>query len=105
VGVADGDGLAFFAGVLGGESELAADGTELLNIIEEWNVAEGAGNTGGLGCVVGDRGGGSAAVDEEKIVIAQKRHEIGHEARVGSGERALMIVDTSGVGHAGQHVD
>ena len=103
VRVSDGDGLAFFAGIFGGEIQMVPDGAVFLNIIEERNVAEGARYAGGLGCVISDRGGGGAAVNEEKIVSAKKRHEPGHEPRIGSGERALMIVDARGVGHAGQH--
>ena len=103
VRVSDGDGLAFFVGIFGGEIQMVPDGAVFLNIIEEGNVAESARYAGGLCCVEGDRGGGGAAVNEEKIVSAEKGHEPGHEARVGSGERALMIVDARGVGHAGQH--
>jgi len=65
VRMANGDGLAFFASIFDGKLQLAANSADFLNIIEKGNVAEGAGDSGGLGCVVGYRCGGGAAVDEE----------------------------------------
>ena len=101
--MANGDGLAFFPGVLGSEVELTANRSGFLHIIEKRNVAKRAGNAREFGGVIGDRGCGGAAVDEEEIVIAEKRHEFGHEPRVGGGEGALMIIDARDVGHVDQH--
>ena len=103
VRMANGDCLAFLASIFGGELQLAANGTEFRNIIEKRDVAEGAGNTSGLGGIVSDGGGDRAAVDKEEIVIVENGHELGHEASVGSGEGALMVIDTDRVRHAGEH--
>ena len=103
VRMADGDGLSFLASILGRQLQLAANCADLPNIIEEGNVAKRARNLRGLGYVVGDGGGGGTAVDEKEMVIAEKRHEFGHESRVRGGERALMIVDTGDVRHIDQH--
>ncbi len=99
VRMANGDRLPFLASILGGQLQLAANCADLLNIIEEGNVAKRARNVRGLGCVEGNGGGGGTAVDEEEMVIAEQRHEFGHQARVRSGERALMIIDACDVGH------
>ena len=103
VRMADGHGFLFFARLLNSKLDLAANRGDLLNIIEKRHIAESAGHTGGLGAIVGDGGRGGAAVNEEKMVGAEKGHKFGHEARIGSGERTLMIVDTDRRGHALEH--
>ena len=101
--MADGDGLAFFLGVAQGELQLLANGRDLLDIIQKRNIAEGAGNAGVLRGVIGDRGGGGAAVDEEQVTLTQNDHEIGHQRAIGGGQGALMVVDTDSVGDVLQH--
>jgi len=101
--MADGNSIASLASIFNGKIQLAADRAYFLNIIEEWDVAEGTRYTGSLRGIIGDGGSGSAAIDEEQSVTAEQGHELGHELRVRSRERALMIVDTGGVGHAAQH--
>jgi len=103
VGMADGNGFVFFARLLESKLELAANRRDLLNIIEKRHIAESAGHTGGLGAIVGDGGGGGAAVNEEKMVSAEKGHEFGHEVRVRGSERTLMIIDADRRGHALEH--
>ena len=103
VRMADGNGFVFFARLFEGKLNLAANGGDLLNIIEKRHISESAGHTGGLGAIVGDGSGGGAAVNKEKMVGAEKGHKFGHEARIGSGERTLMIVDTNRRGHAFEH--
>ena len=103
MGMANGYGLPFLVRIFGGDFELMADGGDFLDIIEERNVAKGAGHTGVLGRVERHGGSGGAAVDEEELVIAEHGHEFGHQVGVGSGQRALMIIYASGIRHGAQH--
>jgi hypothetical protein len=101
--MADGDSLTLFLGVAKGELQVLANGRDLLDIIQKGNIAGSAANAGALRGVIGDRGGGGAAVDEEQVVLAQNGHEIGHQRAIGGGQGTLMVVDTDGVGDVLQH--
>src|SRR5208337_2023568 len=101
--VANGYGLALLSRIFCGKIQLTADGADFLNVIEKGNVAEGASDAGRLRGFVGDRGGGGAAVYEEKSTCAKQRHEFSHELWIASGTRALMIVHSRGVRHGAQH--
>ena len=101
--MADGDGLALFLGFAQGELQLLANRRDLLDIIQKRNITVGAGNAGVLRGVIGEGGGGGAAVNEEQITLAQNGHEIGHQRAIGGGQGTLMVVDTDGVGDVLQH--
>ena len=103
VRVADGDGFPFFLGVFEGKRQLVADGAHIANVVKERHVAGSGVDAVGARGVEGDGGGGGAAVDEEEIAAAEQRHQFIHELGVGSGERALMIVDAGGVRNGGEH--
>lgn len=103
VGVADSDGLVLLPGFLESQLQLVANRAVFLNIIEKGNIAISAGNTGGLRPDVGNGGGSSAAIDEEKMMRAEQWHEFSHKLRIGRGEGALMVVDASGIRHRGEH--
>jgi len=101
--MADGDGGAVAFGVAGGKFELLQNRHGSLDVIEE-NFARGGADSGALGGVESDSGGGGAAVDEEKIAAVKRVHEFGHELRIGGGERAFVIVDADGVRNARKHL-
>ena len=90
--VADGDGLAFFAGAAERQFELFAHSGYLGDIVQEGNIAEAGAHAVTLRGVKGHGGGGGAAVDVKKIVLTEDGHKLGHERRIGGGLRALMIV-------------
>jgi hypothetical protein len=99
----DGNGLAFFASILGGEFELTANRGNILDVIQEGNIPVGTWHPSSMGGVVGNRGGGGAAINEEKPVSKQERHQFVHQASVRSGERALMIVHPGSIGNGVEH--
>ena len=99
----NGDSFAFFLGAANGEFQLASNGASFLNIIEEWDVAESARDAVALSGVEGNGCGRGAAIDEEKVPLAKQRHKCRHERGIGSGERALVIVDANGMGNAAEH--
>jgi len=103
MGMADGDGLTLFLGVAESELQLLANSGDLLDIIQERNIAESTGNAGVLRGVIGNRGGGSAAVNEEQVTLTKNDHEIRHQGPIGGGQGTLMVVDTDGVGDILQH--
>ena len=74
MGVADGDGFALFFCAVHGEFELLANRGDILNIIEEGNVAKSAADVILFSGVEGHSGGGGAAVDGKEIALAEKRH-------------------------------
>ena len=81
--MADGDGLALFLCFAQGELQLLANRRDLLYIIQKRNITVGAGHAGVLRGVIGEGGGGGAAVNEEQIMLAQNGHEIGHQRAIG----------------------
>jgi len=99
-----GNGLAFLASVLGSKFELMSNRGNILDVIQEGNIPVGARHPSSMGGVVGDSGGGGAAINEEKPVSTQERHQFVHQASVRSGEGALMIVHTSSEGNGAKHV-
>ena len=40
---------------------------------------------------------------KNSLMLLEQGHELAHQLRIGSGERALMIVHSRGVGHGAQH--
>ena len=103
VGMADGDGLTLLLCFAKGELQLLANGRDFLHIIQKRNITVSAANASVLGGVIGDRGGGGAAIDEKQIPISQNVHEIGHQRAVGGGEGTLMVVDADDIGDVLQH--
>ena len=103
VGMADGNGFALFPGAVNGQFQLASNGAGFLHIIEERHVAEGARHAIVFSSVEGDCRRARAAIDEEKVALAKQGHKFGHERRIGSGERALVIVHADGMRNAAEH--
>ena len=104
--VADRNAIASPFRITDGQLELLANCRDIANIIEERNIAEGGADVGRLCRVVRNCGGRSTAVDEKEVSLAKLGHQFGHHARVGSDERALVVVDArrvrDGLEHLGQ---
>lgn len=104
--VTDRNTLPLFLGIPNGQLDLLANGRDIANIIEKWNVAVERTDVSRLRSLIRNRGGSGATVDEKEIALAKLGHQFGHHARVGGEERALMVVDAcrvrDGLEHLGQ---
>ena len=74
MGVADGDGFAFFARAAERQFELFAHCGNFGDIIEERNIAKAGAHAVALGGVKRNGGRCCAAVDIEELAFAQERH-------------------------------
>jgi len=45
----------------------------------------------------------SAAIDKEEVALTKQGHKLGHERRIGSSERALVIVHANRIRNAAEH--
>ena len=66
-------------------------------------MREAAGTPARSAVVVGHGCGGGAAVDEEKIAVAQRGHQRLHQRGIGGGARAFVIVHADGVRNGFEH--
>src|ERR1700676_4392394 len=75
VRVANGDGFAFFFSPVNRQFQLSANGSLVLNIIEERDIAECRAHAALLCGFVSYGGGGGSAVDKKELARAKIRHE------------------------------
>ncbi len=94
----DGYRRTFCFGFVQGQLQLFAYRSCFGDIVEKRDVAEGGANAEALRGVVSNRGGCGAAIDVEKMAIAEDGHEFRHECRIGRGLRTLMIINSRHVG-------
>ena len=100
--MADGHGFPFFARTAQGQFELLAHRANLRDVIEKRNIAKRRGNARSLSRFVGHSRRRCAAVNVKEMMVAQHRHQLLHQSRIGSGFRALMIVDAHSAGNVRQ---
>ena len=95
----DGNGFTLFASAAEGQLQLLADSRDFGHIIEEWDIPEAGADSEFLRRFKRHGGRSRAAIDVEEMPVAQDRHELGHELRIGGGLRTLVIVDAGYTGN------
>jgi hypothetical protein len=97
--VSDGDSFSLFASAAQSQLQLLADGRDFGHIVEEWDIPEAGANAEFLRRFKRHCSRRRTAIDVKEMVVAQDRHEFGHEPRIGGGLRTLVIIDANNAGN------
>src|SRR5271156_3521541 len=100
----NGNGLSLILRAAESQLELLTHGGYFGDIVEERTIPETGAHAGWLRCVVGNSRRRSATVHVKEIPFLKYGHQLFHKRRIGSGLRALMIVDTHRVRNTLHHL-
>src|SRR5438270_9476037 len=97
--MADGYGFSLFPRATQSQSELLTNRAHFLDVIEKRNIAKRRRHPRTLRRFVSDGGRCRATVNVKEMIVAEHRHQLAHQVGIGSGFRALMVVDADGPGN------